>query len=707
MSQDTIRNHGETRLSSPHQTQVKACIRNAPVRSSDPQDKKPVSRSFKHLFGKTNVRSMSTSRCNPQVPDQASTPSEFIVSDKKAERNGKRHSSHKEATSIRSHGSQKKSSVQTYEHTMKQTVSAPSKGYLQGSTSRRAIFPTLYECPIQGSPLLKHQRRGSLSMNPQIALQSHSPPRSVSADPPPSRRNNLGQDNIQPLSSKKIEQNADFGDVSCIDADVCEKESSVAYRPISNKLDFTSIPSTESTDESSASTNPTITDSPEPVSGIASDMHSTDTGFGNAPQNKVYISIPSLPKISSPMSRSPSSCTKDIAQMKKLPGPSILKKKSTAPIPVPKQASDAPIQTVEIPDELRDMPKSLSDTCIQGFQSLMISDVMKSQNEDGGHTSPTIEGSGVPPRYPSVNNESDVYFTRHISHEEISASKRIRFDPRVWVHEVLKPATETTWYSDDDMQRFKKEAILRIKEWSLKKESQWGSGRYSSQMISTGTGRIISRGRQRTPCPEVLKKALYTSPALSMDAEGLEEECKIRQKRQLALLAEFKRVLIVDCHDIFLKLLSRDVKRILPHVSISTAKSVQEAIVKIEGTKKSDEPAEGYDLIIVENRLNLGPQYKQHNASPAGQNVLSGSSLIHRIASDAIAIANDAEQENRLPVVIGMSAYLEQDRKMIQDSGADFVWSKPPPEMNSALRDKILLFVMKKRHRKNVNQLIC
>ena len=82
--------------------------------------------------------------------------------------------------------------------------------------------------------------------------------------------------------------------------------------------------------------------------------------------------------------------------------------------------------------------------------------------------------------------------------------------------------------------------------------------------------------------------------------------------------------------------------------------------------------------------------------------MISGANLIQRIAFDA---AGKTGQENRLPVVIGMSAYLHQDGNKLRDSGADFIWNKPPPKMDSVLRDKLLLFAMKKRHRKNVEEL--
>ena len=57
-------------------------------------------------------------------------------------------------------------------------------------------------------------------------------------------------------------------------------------------------------------------------------------------------------------------------------------------------------------------------------------------------------------RFRTTKNPSDIaLMTRHISHEEIERKKTIRFDPRIWVHEILSPPGDNMWYNASDMNR--------------------------------------------------------------------------------------------------------------------------------------------------------------------------------------------------------------------------------------------------------------
>jgi len=82
----------------------------------------------------------------------------------------------------------------------------------------------------------------------------------------------------------------------------------------------------------------------------------------------------------------------------------------------------------------------------------------------------------------------------------------------------------------------------------------------------------------------------------------------------------------------------------------------------------------------------------------------SGSALIHSIVEQEQAIRNreeNAHPSQQLPIrfslLIGTSAYLVEDKTRLEQSGADFVWGKPPPEMDSKLRNDILRVLMRKR----------
>ena len=82
-------------------------------------------------------------------------------------------------------------------------------------------------------------------------------------------------------------------------------------------------------------------------------------------------------------------------------------------------------------------------------------------------------------------------------------------------------------------------------------------------------------------------------------------------------------------------------------------------------------------IILVEERLRLF-----HRLSGSGSTFLR-------------ALKRTQCQPNSL--CIGVSAHLEQDEAVIQQSGADFCWSKPPPALNEATVEELFQALLVKR----------
>ena len=186
------------------------------------------------------------------------------------------------------------------------------------------------------------------------------------------------------------------------------------------------------------------------------------------------------------------------------------------------------------------------------------------------------------------------------------------------------------------------------------------------------------------------------------------------------LLHEIRDILVVDCHDIFLKLFAHSLVQLMPHVNVVTARSAMEAMSRIEVSKlsSSNPSVHGYDVIIVEERLHRvssrGPLHKDPNhcisRSPAAVNELfqinnaqthageiSGSNLISHL--------NEVKRHDvnkRETLIIGVSAYLHNDEKKLKDAGSDLLWSKPPPTMDTLLRNKILQAIVLKRSNQKI-----
>jgi len=321
----------------------------------------------------------------------------------------------------------------------------------------------------------------------------------------------------------------------------------------------------------------------------------------------------------------------------------------------------------------------------------------------------------------------------------MDAQKQLRFNPRIWVHEFHPMHSGDAWFSESDLQHFKVEAVSRIRRrWSmegLRGNNKTKTDGPNNYIISSGTGRIIVLPASSTTSgPAVPMKALYSDPALSVDWE--EEEDKDNSHLSLSTLLypsglssgnegrenrisnavkyELRSVLFVDPLDIFLELLSKGIRFMLPHIVVSTAHSSEQARKKIfeashNTSLRQGQCTHGFDIIVVEERLGshkLEMFDSSTNKLKQNKADLSGSNLIKCIKSDIELMENSVRHQRdsnnvkpRFPLLIGMSAHIEQHKKVLQESGSDCLWGKPPPPMNYYMKNEILRLVMLKRNR--------
>lgn len=263
------------------------------------------------------------------------------------------------------------------------------------------------------------------------------------------------------------------------------------------------------------------------------------------------------------------------------------------------------------------------------------------------------------------------------------AGKCISFDARIWVCEFERVAgeCEATWYSAKDLQGFKQEAIQRILQYTKQ-----------SQLIPTGTGRTVNL---QTPSRS---RALFSHIALrALDGEKDTTTSRDPGFRQAVLENEIRNILLVDPHDIFLKLFTKALKSAMPHVTVTACTSSEEAMEHFD-------PASGkkrrFDLVIIEERLKIfhrqhrnggATERHGHDYGSAKDHHASGSALLRTLSS------GDSKS-----VFVGVSARLAEDGDRLKESGADFCWSKPPPPMNQVLIDDLLRALLLKRGRSTV-----
>eukprot|EP00523_Entomoneis_sp_CCMP467_P009416 CAMPEP_0168729102 /NCGR_PEP_ID=MMETSP0724-20121128/6024_1 /TAXON_ID=265536 /ORGANISM="Amphiprora sp., Strain CCMP467" /LENGTH=514 /DNA_ID=CAMNT_0008775963 /DNA_START=1492 /DNA_END=3036 /DNA_ORIENTATION=- len=245
--------------------------------------------------------------------------------------------------------------------------------------------------------------------------------------------------------------------------------------------------------------------------------------------------------------------------------------------------------------------------------------------------------------------------------------KRISFDPRVWVREFTRVPDEddATWYSSKDLESFKREAIQLIMDCS------------ETELVPTGTGRFVPR----KVVPQ--GKAFFSHRALRMEREeDIVQSEKIAESisnKQALKAREIRRILIVDPHDICIKLFAKSFKSVLPHVETVGVSSGEEALLRCKSVS--------FDIVLVEERLRLF----HHQSRP--NSIASGASLVRELKS-----------KNKEALFIGVSTRLREDAPKLKAGGTDLCWPKPPPKIDSAVSDTLLRLLLERRKRSDIRR---
>jgi len=326
---------------------------------------------------------------------------------------------------------------------------------------------------------------------------------------------------------------------------------------------------------------------------------------------------------------------------------------------------------------------------------------------------------------------------------QISAPLVVRFDPCISVTEYPKSSCDRNWFTSEELDEFKKEAIESVKKFSTC---------YPSAAQARLDGRIdpITSSRKQ--------RALYTNPGLcATDGDIVIGEGSLELRGLLA--SEIRNILVVNRHSVILSLFQRSLQKMIPHATITTATSGKEAIklVKssiIAGSSKSCQGKDGegettaqsksFDIIIVEERLCSRMDLQRHGTNEihassyissdlegssyqsAGENqeqtvdLMSGSELLRHIVRleeacfgpyvrDSHISNNTSEMPSvqnilsdpgqRRSLLIGVISTIGEDCEKLIKGGADLLWGKPPPTMDNSLRNQLLSAILTKRRR--------
>lgn len=309
--------------------------------------------------------------------------------------------------------------------------------------------------------------------------------------------------------------------------------------------------------------------------------------------------------------------------------------------------------------------------------------------------------------------------------------KSVGFDPRIVITE-FDDSIKREWYLERELATLKSETILLARQYTLLHP------KVAQNLNKESFDPVIGKIRK--------KKGLYSLPVLNTLPEDFDFDMFNRQLDEM-LFKGVKRVLIVDPNQVIQHLFCRSLKKIFPDSEFQSADSAEEALrmyTRAMGLKSGSMRA--FDIMVVEENLflrskarrggnaksstvslermqSLGSyadttppsrrrkQVKQASLSNLDKYTqravperrgMTGSQLIKRITQleDQVYSAGKKKQCFR-SVIVGVSTNLEKDRDALQESGADFVWSKPPPPMGTNLRNQLLGALISKRQGSN------
>mmetsp|Transcript_4717 Transcript_4717/g.7001 ORF Transcript_4717/g.7001 Transcript_4717/m.7001 type:complete len:675 (+) Transcript_4717:44-2068(+) len=293
-----------------------------------------------------------------------------------------------------------------------------------------------------------------------------------------------------------------------------------------------------------------------------------------------------------------------------------------------------------------------------------------------------------------------------------SGRRGVQFDPRVTITQY--DDDDRIWFTDEELSMFKYEATRLAQRYML-----------SNPQVA----QYFRRGRKDAVTGRVRPRALYTNPVFSANGDSSFDEDDSKEMRDL-VEKNIKSVLIVDPNTAILNLFCKSIQQLFPLARIAAVQNGEDALriisMGLNERKKNEESNNTlcFDLIIVEERLirrqrrgsvqlaevtrmqvspsSSLPSDPSREEEKSRQQGMSGSQLIKRIVhlakqSSKGSIFGTISPPAWTPLLVGVSAYLDEDRNKLLEGGTDILWGKPPPKMDIALRNHLLRAIVNKR----------
>lgn len=302
----------------------------------------------------------------------------------------------------------------------------------------------------------------------------------------------------------------------------------------------------------------------------------------------------------------------------------------------------------------------------------------------------------------------DTSSTASASSASAGGGRKIRFDPRVTVTEFEDDPEYRQWFSDFELDKFKRETIALAQQYLVKHPTVLED--YCKPYLDPVTGTF----RKKALFSMLILKATRADDSLD-EIQSESSERRYEEMRQELADKSFKRIMIVNRNKLVLDLFQRSLAKIFPKAHFVQCETGDEALNLTHKARGGT-----FDLILAEDRAHrlwkssngleqgaaaIAEKEQQERALSLSSKTASMGGLTKNSKKIPLPVSDlfrmirgveRAEKKNQA-MLVAVSTNPDANKTILQASGADAVWGLPPPHMSDELRDELVARLIQKR----------
>lgn len=307
-------------------------------------------------------------------------------------------------------------------------------------------------------------------------------------------------------------------------------------------------------------------------------------------------------------------------------------------------------------------------------------------------------------------DDTDTDSTKEMSHSSSClVGRSIHFDPRITVTEYPDDY-QRKWLTAEELERFQNDAMLLARDYLVRHPHL--VNKYSKPYFDPITRKMR-------------KRALFSLPVMGCSLEEEKHDTVSAVIKKPVVESSPSKVMVVDRNLVILELFRKSILSLYPDATVTTVQTAEEALILFEKCLASPED-KGYDLVISEQSLDCSHYYALGKSRSISAGLSSSGSLTGTDATTKAKPINPRQVQSAspcmtgaqlfakitidcgtpnevTPVLVGVSNNPSKDATLLQSSGADLIWGKPPPTMDDALRLSINS-VLAEKYRQHARQ---